>query len=152
MANQLGIAGSARKYGIPAATVNWTGPGAGAVARQLSIFTEITKTPMADINQSNGLTGELEEQNRKRKRIQLRFSAEPVGADAASAQAIGADLPFPMDLCTVIAGSDVQANCDNTGSDTTVVDSAEARWTQEGALVVDFTVTKWIARVFVALS
>ena len=146
-ADQIGIANLTPKRGIPATTVGWN----NGTARTLTIFTDITKTPLADVAQMNDNSGELASQKRRNKRIQVKFSAKPVGAAATDAQAIAADLPQKMDLVTITAASDSQINCDNS-ADTAIVDDCSGKYSPEGEFVVDMTVTIWKGKVFAAQS
>lgn len=158
MSDQIGVTGNAKQWGIPASTVKWTGP--STTTHTLTIFTEISKTMLADIDPTLDNSGERLGENRRNKRVQLRFSAHPIGAAATNAQAIGADLPYPGDgagTLIITAASDAEADCSNgsggaSTTDTALIDDASARWTPEGELVVDFTITKWIGKVFIALS
>lgn len=157
MSDQIGVTGNAKQWGIPASTVTWTGP---VATHTLTIFTEISKTMMADIDPTLDNSGEKLGQNRRNKRVQLRFSAHPIGTNAAAAQAIGADLPYPGDgagTLIISASHDAEADCSNgsgaaSTTDTALIDDATARWTPEGELVVDFTITIWRGKVFTALS
>jgi hypothetical protein len=159
MGDQIGITGQAGSWGIPATTVTWDtthnmGPLSamvGATAHSLTIFSEVTKTPDADIDPAVDNSGERLGHNRRNKRIGLRFSAHPKGANAAAAQAIAAALPNKGDALGIVCATDLQVACDGT-TDTILVDECSSRYTPEGELVVDFTATKWLGKIFVALT
>lgn len=147
MSDQIGVTANAGQWGIPAATVAWAGT---AGSHSLTVFTDFDKKVMADLDPTSDSSGERLGHNRRNKRVQLSFSAHPKGSNEAAAQAIAADLPYPGQIVTITAASDPQAA--SSGSDTILVDDASGKWTPEGELVVSFTVTKWIGKVFVALS
>jgi hypothetical protein len=142
MSDQIGTTGNAKVWGVPATTVTFN-------AHTLTIFTDVEKTMDADIDPTVDNSGERLGQNRRNKRIGLKFSAHPIGANAAAAQVIAADLPNKGDAITITCSNDSQIA---SGSDTVLVDSASARYTPEGELVVDFTATKWLSKAFIALS
>lgn len=143
MSDQIGITANAKFFGITPATVTFN-------SHTLTIFTEIQKTMEADIDPHMDNSGERLGQNRRNKRIQIRFSATPIGAAASNALAIAADLPNKGDILTSITCSgDAQIA---SGSASAVVDECSARYTPEGALVVDMTATIWTGKTFVALS
>lgn len=148
MADQIGLTGQAGFWGVTPTTVAWSG---GTGSHSLTIFSEISKTSAADIDPSIDNEGERMGQNRRNKRRQVRFSAHPKGTDAAAALAIAADLPMQGDTATLTCAGDGQIAADGD-PDTCLVDEATSRYTPEGELVVDFTVTIWIGKKFVALS
>ncbi len=148
MADQIGITGKARFLGVVEASVQWTD--SSSTARTLAINSEVSKTMMADISDGKDREGEVQTRARRNKRIQLRFSATPVGSSATDARDIGANLPHAGDTCTITCTNDSQVATPSGG--TSIVDDATARYTAEGELVVDFTVTNWIGKAFIALS
>lgn len=148
MSDQIAVSGKARKFGIPSATVGW---GTSYTQFTATIFTEVQKTMGADIDPTMDNDGERQGQNRRNKTIQLRFSAQPIGTAISDAQAICAALPNKGDLIKITCASDSQVACDLT-ADTAIVDDASVRYTPEGAAVLDFTITKWIGKLFVAIS
>ncbi|MDE2106987.1 MAG: hypothetical protein KGL39_57805 [Patescibacteria group bacterium] len=148
-ADHIGVSGKAMYRGIPATTVGWN----NGTARTLTVFTDISKTPDADVKSSKDNNGETVEMNRVDKKMKLKFSAKPVSATtvAADAQAIAADLPNKMDILTITAASD--ASIDTTaGANTCVCDNATAKWSPENELVVDIEATIYIGKAFVAFS
>lgn len=146
--SQLGIAGKARYNGIPNPTITFTGR--SGTSRVLEIFTTFKKAVMGDVADSVDNDGERQSSKTRNKRIQLTFSAKPVGASAADALAIAADLPDVNTLATIACASDPQAATPAGGS--SVIDSADADYTPDGEAVVNFTVTNWIGKVFVVLN
>ena len=159
MNDQIGVAGNAKYWGIPATTVTWDtahpmGPLAsmtGAGAHSMTVFTDIEKTPDADIDPSQDNSGERLGHNRRNKRIGLKFSATPVGSKASDALAIGAALPAKGDALVIVCATDSQVACDGT-TDTVLIDSISSRYTPEGALIVDISATKWLGKVFAVLA
>lgn len=144
--DQIGIANKTPHRGIPTTTVGW---GTSYTQYTLEIFTDVSKTPMNDMAKMNDNSGELLSQKRRNKRIQLKFSAKPIGATASAAQNIAENLPAPGDIVKITCADDAQVACD-LATDTTIVDDASAKYSPEGELVVDMTVTKWLGKVFVA--
>lgn len=146
MANDhIGVAGKVMYRGIPAITVGWT----GSSARTLTIFNSVDKNPEADVATSKDNVGETIEMNRTNKRMKVKFQAKPISTTAALALAIAADLPIKMDILTITAASD--ASIDSTGN-TVICDSASAKWSPEGELVVDIEATVWTGKTFAAFS
>ncbi|GEM_PF-3486293 len=142
MSDQIGVAGSAGVFGIPDSTISWNG-------HTLTIFTDASVTPDADLASSRNNDGELLSQNRTNKRNVARFSAHAKGATEAEAKAIAADIPRKGDA-VVITSDDPQLA---TGSgNSTLVDDCNKRYSPEGELVLDFNVTTYIGKVFVQLS
>jgi hypothetical protein len=158
---QIGTTGSARQWGIPLFAVQWTGND-GSTARVLQIFTDVTKTPGAVVQKGVDNVNEVQTLNRTQRTRQIKFSAAPIGANSAAAQAIAADLPLPMDIVSVghmDSGAFTTATPLDSQIETTsaIVDDCSARWTPEGSLVVDFTCTIYLnadgtIRTYAALS
>ena len=145
MADHIGVSGNAMYRGIPATTVAWN----NGTARSLTVFNSVDKNVEAQVAVSKENNGEPIEMNRTSKCIKIKFQAKPAGAAKANAQAIAADLPMKMDILTITAASDAQI--DSTGN-TVVCDSASAKWSPEGELVVDIEATVWTGKTFVAFS
>jgi hypothetical protein len=146
MANDhIGVTGNTMYRGIPAITVAWN----NGTARTLTVFNNIDKTPEAEVKDSKDNTGEPIEFNRTNMRVKIKFSCKPVSTTKALALAIAADLPQKMDILTITAASDAQI--DSTGN-TTLCDSASAKWTPEGELVVDIEATTYTGKTFTAFS
>jgi hypothetical protein len=146
MANDhIGASGKAMYRGIPATTVAWN----NGTARSLTIFNSVDKNPEAEVKDSKDNNGETIEMNRTNKRMKVKFSAKPIGANAAAALAIAADLPMKMDILTITAAND--ASIDSTGN-TVVCDAATAKWSPEGELTVDIEATVWTGKTFAAFS
>lgn len=143
----MAVSGKAKYFGIPAATITWTGP--STTQRTLTIYTSVRKSMSGDVAMTNDNDGERVGSRRINNRITASFSAHPAGADAAAALAIGADLPYINTLCTVACTGDDQL--DTPAGGCSIVDSVEASYTPEGELSVDFTVTHWIGKVFAAV-
>jgi hypothetical protein len=142
MADQIGVAGYAAVFGQPDPTISWNG-------HTLTIFSEVSVTPDADLAQSRNNDGELLSQNRTNKRNVLRFSARAKGATIAEAQAIANDIPRKGDAVTITSNDPQVA----TGSgNSSLVDDASKRYSPEGELIIDFSITTHLDKVFVALT
>lgn len=149
MADQIGVSGKARKFGIPDCTVGW---GTSYTQFSVTTYTQIQKDTDAAIAETKGNDGEKQGQNRTNKAIRLSFSAEPIGNAASNAQAIAAALPYKGDIVKITCADDAQVACD-LSADTTVVESARARYVPDtNALVIDFEIVKHIGKVFIALA
>lgn len=146
--SQLGIAATARYYGIPDPTISYTGRSGGA--RTLTIFNTANKEVMADVATSNGNDGERQNSRPTNDRIQFTCTAKPVGANAAAALDICEDLPLINSLATIVCASDTQIATPAGGC--SVIDSARTAYTPDGEATVELTITNWIGKVFVALS
>jgi len=147
MANDhIGVSGSAMYRGIPAFIVAWA-----SSAYSLTVFNSADKTPEADVKTSKNNVGQTIEMNRTDKRIKVKFAAKPVGAAAANALAIAANLPQKMDILTVTATAAGDSSIDST-SGTCVCDSCSAKWSPEGELTVDIEFTNWLGQTYVAFS
>ena len=145
--NHIGVSGQAPYRGIPNATVAWT----ALAAHTLTIFGSIDKSSEADVKMLKNNQGQTFEMNRTDPRFKVKFSAKPVGANAAAAQAIAADLPQKMDV--IVLTNAVDAQMDTTsGANTCVLDSASAKWSPEGELTVDIEATIWVGVTYVAFS
>lgn len=147
--DHIGVTGNAFKRGIPATTITFTGR--SGTARTLDIFTSVSKTPMADVAHTQDNNGQELASQRRNKRTQFRFSAKPHGAAVADAQTIAADLPQVNDPCTIVCANDSEIACDGT-TDTCLIDAVDGAYSPENEFVIDLTVTKWFAKVFIALS
>ena len=143
---QLGEAGKARYNGIPDPTITYTGR--SGTQRTLSVFTTFKKKPMADVAVSEGNDGERQQSRSRNDRIQITFSAKPVGTTSADALAICEDLPKINTLATIACTGDSQAKTPTGGC--TVIDDCDQDYTPDGEAVINFTVTNWIGKVFVA--
>jgi len=156
MANDhIGISGGAMWRGIPGMTLGWT----GTAARILTIHNSIDLSAEADVKHSKNNLGQTIEMNRTDKRRKIKFVCKPVSLTtvAADAQAIACDLPQKMDILTITAPSSTNtiSNGISTATSTTdtyICDSASAKWTPDGELVVDIEVTVWIGQVFVPFT
>jgi hypothetical protein len=148
-ADQVGVTGNAFYRGVTAASVAFGTPGnqvpGSASGSTLSIFTEINKTPMADTAETRDNDNEVVAKARTNKRMQLRFSAKPFGAARSNALAIAAALPLKDDVVVITCAGDSQV------AGTAYVDDSSARYSPEGELIVDLTVTKY-ANTFIVLS
>lgn len=141
-ADQIGVSGYAFYKGITPASIAFSAtPGnqvvASASGETLDIFTDITKTPMADTTVTRDNDNEIMAKGRTNKTMQLRFSAKPRGANRAAALAIAAACPLKDDVVAITCAGDAQV------AGTAYVESAEVKWTPDGDLVMDFTVMKY---------
>lgn len=146
--SQIGVTGKATYAGVPAATISWTGR--SSTSRSGTLVTSARKTPQADVTTTDGQDGERLSSRTRNDRIQCSFTVKPIGSSAADALAIAADLPVVNSICTITCATDSQLASPTGGC--SVVDSAEQSYTPEGDAVIDFVVTNWIGKVFVALS
>ncbi len=160
---QIGVSGSARKYGVPSLAIQWVGND-GATDRVLQIFSDVNKTPGATIQTGVDNANEIVTFNRSQRKRQVKFTAVATSDSIADAEAIATDLPLPMDIVSighmaagafaVAGGGVVDAQIETAYA---ICDDAQARWSPEGALMVDFTVTVHLnpdgtIRQFVAIS
>ena len=141
LGNQVGIAGKARYYGIPAGTsVSWTG--ISGTARTGTVFRSINFTPEMDTSDAHGLSGEFQTRRGVRPRLQGRFEIVPVSGSTdvttLLAQNIAVDPPMKNTLLTV-------ANATNSwaGSSTQVlpkpIGASNANWLITGVSGPSFT-------------
>ena len=145
MANDhIGVAGNAMYRGIPAFVITWG-------AYSLGIYNSVDKTPKADVKRSKNNAGQTIEMNRTDKRIQVKTTAKPIGANAAAALAIAANLPQEMDIITVTATAAGDPSIDSSAG-TCIVDSASAKWSPEGELTVDLAFTNWLGQTYGAFA
>ncbi|MGN6552525.1 MAG: hypothetical protein ACTHLW_02170 [Verrucomicrobiota bacterium] len=148
-ADQIGVTGKATYKGVVPVTITFGTPGnqtlASATGNTLEIFTDVTKTPMADVTNTRDGDNEIINLGRTNKRMQLSFSAKPIGANRAAALAIAANCPLIQDIVVLTCAGDAQV------AGNAYVDSANVKWTPDGDLVIDFQVTKY-ANTFVPLT
>lgn len=134
--------------GIVPATLTFGTPGnqvvASATGNTLTIFTSVQKTPMADKSESRDNDNEVLGKHRSNKRMQLQFSAKPIGAARADALAIAAACPLQDDAIVITCAGDAQI------AGTAYVESAEVSWSPDGDLVITFTLIKYAATFAVA--
>lgn len=142
--DQITQANNVPYRGIPDTQVTWTGSGdiggPGIALRKAQIFTEIRKTPMVDKHPFNDNQGERLGWGRTNKRVQMTFSAKPIGTDASGAFSFAEDLPLPGDVTVAITSSDPQLTA---LAGTVEVESCDTSYTPEGEVVINFTVIKW---------
>ena len=136
-------------------TLGWT----GSAARILTVHNAIDLSSEAEVKMSKNNQGQTVEMNRTDKRRKIKLTCKPTSLTTvtADALAIAADLPQKMDILTLTAPSSTQTISTGIGTttsttDTYVCDSASAKWTPDGELVVDIEVTVWIGQVFVAFT
>lgn len=144
--DQIAISGAGGYFGVPTTTVGW---GTSYTQYTATVFSEIQKTMDADIDPTIDNSGERRGENRRNKRIQVRFSAHPIGTTTSVASP--PTLPHKGDMVHITCATDAQVACDGSAN-TALVDDASARYTPEGECVIDFTITIWLAKVFVALT
>lgn len=150
--NQLAPAGKAKYHGIFDFTIAYTG---GRTGNAVDLAGKMTLEgsdiePMADVAESKGSDGEMDNFRPTNKRRQVSFSFAPRGNTGALAQAVANDLPDVKSLCTITCAGDAAIATPAGGS--TVVDSAKAAYTPDGHLIVTMTVTHWIGKVFTAIT
>lgn len=146
--SQIAVANQVRYYGIPDPTITFTGRSGSS--RVLTIFNTANKSVQGEVASSNGNDGERQASRRTNDRVQFTCSAKPVGATAAAALDIAEDLPKLNTLCTIACTGDTQIATPSGGS--SVIDNAETAYTPEGEAMINFTITNWIGKVFVAAS
>ena len=160
-ATQIGVTGSARKYGIPALAVQWLGND-GTTERLLQVFSDVNKTPSATIQSGVDNNNEIVTLNRSQRKRQVKFTAVATSDSIADAEAIATDLPLPNDIISIghiASGAFTISSPIDSQIETAyaICDSAEARWTPAGELMVDFTATVHLnpdgtIRQFVAIT
>lgn len=143
----IGTSNYAAYQGVPATTVTWTGRSTGS--RSCTIFTSVDKTLLTDDSDTRDNSGEIQAVRTRNDRIQFRFGAKPVAANAAAALAILGDLPKKNTAVTITSDA---ADTDISTSGTNLVADASVSYTPEGEGVINFTIVKHVGKTFAALS
>ncbi len=147
MPQNIGTANYAAYQGIPATTITWTGR--STTSRSATIYTSVEKTLLTDDSDTRDNQGEIQAVRTRNDRIQFRFAAKPLGANAAAALAIAGDLPKKN---TAVTFSGDAAETDMSASGTNLVTDASLSYTPEGEAIINFTIVKHVGKTFSALS
>lgn len=151
--NQLAPAGKARFFGIKAASISYKGR--SGTTRALDLFEKLDVEPMADVAEAKDNDGEMNSMRPTNDRVQLSFTAVPTGAAASDAETIGEDLPPVKGLAVITCATDAQiasAGGATLTSSNTVIDSVSSSYTPDGHVVVTFTVTNWIGKLWTPIA
>lgn len=148
--DQLAPSGKARFHGVYEGGATIVYNGRSGTSRTLSLLESANVEPQADRADAKDSDGELQNMKYRNDRIQFSFTAAPIGATAAAAEAIAEDLPKIGSLATITCAGNAQIATPSGG--TTVIDSAVAKFTPEGHAVIDMTVTHWIGKVFTSIT
>jgi hypothetical protein len=153
---QIGAGGAARYYGIPALAVQWLGND-GATEYVGYIFGSVEKDGDANVQVGVDNANEKATQNRTQRKRSVKMSVKAQSTTLELAEAIATMIPLKNDLVSIghmTAGSFVGGSISGgvvtpptspvdpqIETPCAVVDSASARWSPEGELVIDFSLT-----------
>lgn len=147
---QLAPSGKARFHGVYEGGASIAYNGRSTTSRTLTLLESASVEPQADKAEAKDSDGEMQNMKYRNDRIQFSFSAAPIGAAASDAEAIAEDLPKLGTLATITCAGNAQIATPAGGC--TVIDSAVAKFTPEGHVVIDMTVTHWIGKVFTSIT
>jgi len=148
--NQLAIAGKAKYHGIDSTiTLSYIGRSESATSVKAMVIEKVEVAPQADVAENKDEQGEMQGMRPTNDRVQVTFSCTPIGATGAAAQLIAEDLPKIKTLITVVS-ADAQIATPVGGS--SVIDSVSSSYDPNERVVLSWTITHWIGKVFTVVA
>ena len=159
---QIGVAGNARSFGIPALAVKWTGliTESGAAAPDnstdhvLRVFASYDKNPDASVQLGVDNANEVCNINPTQRKMSVKLSAVVSADKQEDVEIIAKDLPYKGSLVNIghiTAGAFVSGSTDGNVTTTAVdpqvetssavVDNASVRRSPEGAITIEIDAT-----------